>query len=104
MDRNKEFEVVISERAAEMLVTHVRFLAEVSPQSSDDLRKKIIDSSKSLQHFPERNPYLSDPLLPANKYRKMTINKRYLLIYQVVDRTVYVDYIVDCRQDYRWLL
>lgn len=30
MDRNKEFEVVISERATEMLVTHVRFLAEVS--------------------------------------------------------------------------
>ncbi|MCG2788520.1 MAG: type II toxin-antitoxin system RelE/ParE family toxin, partial [Actinomycetia bacterium] len=36
--------------------------------------------------------------------RKMLICKRYLLIYQIKGNIVYVDYIVDCRQDYEWLL
>ena len=32
------------------------------------------------------------------------VTKRYLLIYQIKDNTVYVDYVPDCRQDYKWLL
>jgi hypothetical protein len=32
------------------------------------------------------------------------MGKRYLLIYQIKGDTVYVDYVVDCRQDYGWLL
>jgi hypothetical protein len=42
-------------------------------------------------------------MLPANKYRKLLVDKRYLLIYQIKDGTVYIDYILDCRQDYGWL-
>lgn len=30
--------------------------------------------------------------------------KRYLLIFQIQEDIVYVDYVVDCRQDYAWLL
>lgn len=30
--------------------------------------------------------------------------KRYLLIFQIREDIVYVDYVVDCRQDYAWLL
>ena len=47
---------------------------------------------------------LSDPYIPAGKYRKLLMGKRYLLIYQIKEDTVYVDYVVDCRQDYGWLL
>ena len=32
------------------------------------------------------------------------IEKRYMLIFQIVDNTVYADYVVDCRQDYGWLI
>lgn len=28
----------------------------------------------------------------------------YSMIFQIIDTTVYIDYIVDCRQDYTWLL
>lgn len=104
MDKIDRFEVIISENAAEMLVTHTRFMAEVNHQAADNLRKTIVEAAKSLQHFPERNPYISDPSLTANKYRKMIVNKQYLLLYQVQDKVVYIDYVVDCRQDYRWLL
>ena len=42
--------------------------------------------------------------VPKNKYHKMFIEKWYLVLYQIQDDTVYVDYILDCRQDYSWLV
>lgn len=101
---DKRYHVIISERAGEMLVQHARFLAQASVQAADNLRIDIVEAAKSLQEFPERGSWLTDPLLPANKYRKILVDKRYLLIYQVKDDTVYIDYIVDCRQDYAWLV
>jgi plasmid stabilization system protein ParE len=101
---DKHYHVVISERAGEMLVQHARFLAQVSTQAADKLRIDIVEAVKSLQEFPERGSWLVDPLLPANRYRKLLVDKRYLLIYQIKDDTVYIDYLVDCRQNYVWLI
>ncbi len=100
----KRYHVIISERAGDMMMQHIRFLAKVSPQAADRLRRDFVEAAESLQEFPERGSWLSDPLLQANKYRKLLVDKRYMLIYQIKDNTVYIDYIVDCRQDYRWLL
>ncbi len=94
---NKEHEVIISDKAAEMLVSHVHFLAGVNPQASDVLREKVTQAAMSLTYFPERNPFISNPLFIANKYRKMIIDKRYILVYQIVSQTVYVEYVLDCR-------
>jgi hypothetical protein len=54
--------------------------------------------------MPERCPFLDEDFVPRGKYHKIFVEKRYLILYQIKDRTVYVDYIVDCRQDYCWLL
>ncbi|MEW6065492.1 plasmid stabilization protein [Desulforamulus profundi] len=101
---DKRYHVIISERAGEMLVQHARFLAQVSTQAADKLRIDVVEAAKSLQEFPERGSWLADPVLPASKYRKLLVDKRYLLIYQIKDDTVYIDYMVDCRQDYVWLI
>ncbi|MDR3565560.1 MAG: type II toxin-antitoxin system RelE/ParE family toxin [Negativicutes bacterium] len=100
----KRYQVVISERAGEMLVQHTRFLTQVSSQAADKLRMDIIEAAKSLQEFPERGSWLVDPALPANEYRKLLVDKRYLLIYKIKDDKVYIDYVVDCRQEYSWLI
>lgn len=100
----KRYQVIISERAGEMLVQHARFLAQVSAQAADKLRIDIVEAAKSLQEFPERGSGLVDPLMPANKYRKLLVDKRYLLIYQIKDDTVYIEYMVDCHQNYIWLI
>lgn len=42
--------------------------------------------------------------ITQNKYHKMFIEKWYLVLYQIKDDTVYVDYILDCRKDYSWLV
>lgn len=101
---NKKYIVIVSEKASEMLVSHARFLARVSEQAAQNLIEEFKASAKSLEGLPERNPRLDFPAIPANKYRKLLLGKRYLLIYQIKNDVVYVDYIVDCRQDYEWLL
>lgn len=98
------YKVIISDDAAQMLVSHSRFLAQVSETAAVQLIAEFNEKAKSLEEFPKRNPWLSDPLVPASKYRKLLMAKRYLLIYQVKGHTVYIDAVVDCRQDYGWLL
>ena len=101
---NRKYIVIISERASEMLVSHTRFLAQVSEQAAQNLIEQFKVSAKSLEDLPEQNPRLDVPAMPINKYRKLLPGKQYLLIYQIKGNVVYVDYIVDCRQDYEWLL
>jgi plasmid stabilization system protein ParE len=101
---HKEYQVVISDEAAEMLVSHSRFLAKVIESAALQLMAEFESKVKSLAEFPERNPWLSDPPVPAGKYRKLLMAKRYLLVYQVKGNAVYIDAVVDCRQDYGWLL
>jgi plasmid stabilization system protein ParE len=101
---NKIYQVIISEEAARMLASHARFLAQVSETAALSLIAEFDEKAKLLKQFPERNPRLSDPLIPTGKYRKLLIAKRYLLIYLVKGDKVYVDAVVDCRQDYGWLL
>lgn len=103
-NEDRKYKVIISDKAADMLIEHIRFLAEVSTEAAENLQDKIITSSKSLQHFPKRNPWITDPVLALYKYRKMVVDKRYMLIYQIKDEIVFVDYILDCRRHYRWLL
>ncbi len=102
--KNELYKVVISDDASRMLVSHSRFLAQVSEVAALHLIEEFGIKAKSLEKYPERNPWLSDPMIPPGKYRKLLMAKRYLMVYQVKDKTVYVDAVVDCRQDYGWLL
>ena len=54
--------------------------------------------------MPQRCPWLKGEYIPRNVYRFILFEKRYMLIFQIVDHTVYADYVVDCWQDYGWLL
>lgn len=103
-NENNRYTVIISEKAAELLLIHVRFIANVSEDAAQKLIVDFNHSARSLETTPERNPWLSDPTLPINKYRKMVFSKRYLIIYQIKEVRVYIDFVLDCRQDFRWLL
>jgi len=91
---DKRYTVIISDEAAQMLVSHSRFLAQVSETAALRLINEFVEKARSLEIFPERNPWLADPLIPAGKYRKLLIAKRYLLIYQIKGQTVHVDAVV----------
>lgn len=104
MDNNEVFSVVISEKSKKMLVSHTAFLAKVSPSAAEKLVSDFQQTALSLQHLPNRCPWLSGANSPMYRYRYILFDKRYMLIYQIIGKTVYIDYCIDCRQDYSWLI
>ena len=101
---NDFYSVIISEKAKKMLVSHAAFLAKVSPDAATKLIDDFQTTASSLQNMPGRCPWFSGAYIPKHQYRYIVFGKRYMLIYQIIDKNVYVDYCIDCRQDYDWLL
>lgn len=104
MGKNQVYRVIVSDKAKRMLGTHIRFLAQVNKQAAQEKKKEIIVALRSLSRMPQRFPFFESPYIVPNKYHKMFIETWYLVLYQIKDETVYVDYILDCRKDYHWLL
>ncbi|MDR0361256.1 MAG: type II toxin-antitoxin system RelE/ParE family toxin [Planctomycetota bacterium] len=104
MAETPKYNVVVSERARQMLGMHIRFLAQVSPPAARKAKTAIIKAIRSLAVMPGRYPFFNEEYIPPNKYHRMFVEKWYLILYQVRDDTVFVEYIVDCRQDYGWLV
>ena len=74
----KVYDVEIRSRAMQMLVEQAAFLAEFNDEAAERLVQMFEESAASLSQFPKRAPELND--------------------------AVFVDFIVDCRQDYQWLI
>ena len=103
MDDIVYYNVVISDAALAMLDSHVEFLARAGKQAATDLMDATLDDIASLSQFPERFPLFESTFIPDGSYRKMLSAKRYLILYEINENDVYVDYIVGYRQDYEWL-
>ncbi len=99
-----KYKIIVSERSIRMLSEHLRFIANKNQAASKKIKNKLMDSLKSLEKMPARYPFFEADYIPPNMYHRMFVQKWYLVLYQIKDRVVYVDYIVDCRQDYQWLL
>lgn len=104
MDQPNKYRVIVSARAAQMLVSHAAFLAQVSPAAAERLTSEFEKAANSLSQMPQRCPWLRGDYIPKHTYRYLLFEKRYMILFQIVDDTVYADYVVDCRQDYSWLL
>lgn len=98
-----KYNVIISDTAKRQLATHISFVANVNKKAAKETKERIIKAFRSLADMPERYPFLNEELIPKNKYHKMFVENWYLVLYQIKDNTVYIDYIIDCRQDYDWL-
>lgn len=96
--------MIISDRAKEMLGMHIRFLGQVNKPAGRKLKERFVSEIRSLQEMPQRYPFFNETYIPANKYHKLYVENWYLVLYQIKDNAVFVDWIVDCRQDYQWLI
>ena len=104
MGNQSKYIVIVSERAAQMLVSHAAFLAQVSPEAAEKRTVEFKKTANSLEIMPQRCPWLSGEYIPNKTYRFIMFEKIYMIIFQIIDDTVYADYVVDCRQDYGWLI
>ena len=103
MADSKKYKVIVSDRTKRMLGTHIRFMAQVNKQTAAK-KKEIMTAMRSLSQMPQRFPFFEELYITPNKYHKMFIEKWYLVLYQIQDDTVDVEYILDCRKDYSWLV
>ena len=99
-----KYKVIISDRARESFALHLRFLVQASKSAAVKLKHRFLQEIRSLEEMPQRYPFFNEDYIPVNKYHKLFVENWYLVLYQIRDDTVYVDWIVDCRQDYSWLL
>lgn len=104
MAENKKYRVIVSDRAKRMLGTHMRFMAQVSKEAAAAKKKELMTAMRSLSQMPQRFPFFEEIYITPNKYHKMFVEKWFLVLYQIQDDVVYVEYILDCRSDYSWLI
>lgn len=92
------YKIIIAPQVNDRMAEHFEFLARVSENAAERLLDTLMDDIRSLSHMPMRNPVYARPYVPPLKYRYMISGKRYRTVYQVVEDTVFVDDIQDCRQ------
>ncbi len=86
-----KYQVIVSDRAAQMLERHIRFLAQVSKDAARRTKNEIMSEIHALEHMPLRWSFFDEPYIPACKYHKLPVAGRYLVLYQVRDNQVEVD-------------
>lgn len=104
MPEHETYRVVISKRAAQQLVEHAAFIARLDEKLAHKLVSDFRQAAESLERFPFRNPVMRSDVFAVEKYRKLIFDKYHILLYQIKGQVVYVEYVIDGRQDYQWLL
>ena len=85
-----KYTVIVSRRADEMLIRHARFLAQVRVTAAKRMTaefEKVLDTLETGYD------------LPDGVYRKALFSKWYKAVFSVAEDTVYLDAVLDCRQD-----
>lgn len=92
----KVYQVIIASGANDRMYDHFEFLARVSVNAANKLLDELLKEIRNLQTNPFRYPMYNRPYLQAGKYRYILLNKRYRIVYQIIDNQVFVDEIQDC--------
>lgn len=99
-----KYTVIVSDKAKKQLAQHIKFIANVDKKSALKTKGRLVSAFRSLSEMPQRYPFFEEDFIPRNKYHKMFVENWYLVLYQIRDNTVFVDYVLDCRQEYEWLV
>ena len=59
MEQQNKYRVIVSERATQMLVSHVAFLAQDSSEAAERLTAEFEKTANSLERIPQRCPCLT---------------------------------------------
>lgn len=59
MEQQNKYRVIVSKQAAQMLVSHAAFLAQVSPSAVERLTVEFQKTAKSLELMPQCCPWLT---------------------------------------------
>lgn len=99
---HKKYNIILARRADRMLISHTDFLAQVSPSAA----RRLLGSFRKIMNLLADNPFqfpiadaLDVPNIPPETYRKCLFDGRYKALFLVEDDNVYIDAVIDCRQE-----
>ncbi|MDR0596434.1 MAG: type II toxin-antitoxin system RelE/ParE family toxin [Clostridiales Family XIII bacterium] len=97
-----KYSVIFADRASQMMVSHSGFLARVNPAAARRLLSEFRSATDRIAAQPLAYPYADDIDacgIPPATYRKCLIAGRYKALFTVENQTVYIDAVIDCRQE-----
>lgn len=94
-----KYTVIVSKRADAMLIRHARFLANVSVPAAKSLVKEFEKTVAALEDNPFQFPLETEYDLPPEVFRKALFCKRYKALFSVEGNSVFLDAVLDCRQE-----
>lgn len=94
-----KYTIYFGSRVDAMLVRHVAFLARVSVPAAKRLRNEFARVLREIEENPYQFPVDTDLNLPEGIYRKALFARRYKALFSVVENKIFLDAVVDCRQD-----
>lgn len=92
------YKVIVSKHVAEHLLEHVSFISNVSLIAARDFISEYEVILKRL----ENNPYefqVDTSFDNTDEYRRAIFAKWYKCLFVIKESTVYIDSVVDCRED-----
>lgn len=97
-----EYKVYYTNKSRKMLNSHISFLSRVSLNASTKLKCTFEEYINTLKVFPKIGSKVDFNGKLPSKYRKMVISKRYILIYIVSQNYIYIETILDSRQNNKY--
>jgi len=99
-----KYNLIISNKANILIKQHISFVGNVSKDAAKKLNKEFKDAIKNIASAPTSYQLFDGKFVPYSKYRKYVISKRYIVIYQIKEETIYIEYVIDTRTDYSFLI
>lgn len=92
------YNIIISNEFINMLYSSLSPLLYISPTYVHSIHKKILYRLKLLTRFPDMFSIFE---IPINNiyYKKVVIEKRYLVIYSINFNIIYIHYFIDARRN-----
>ncbi len=98
----QKYNVILAHCADKMLLSHTDFLARISVNAARGLIKDFKKVAEILADNPFQFPFADEldvPGISIETYRKCIFAGRYKALYIVDGNHVYIDAIIDCRQE-----
>jgi plasmid stabilization system protein ParE len=95
----RKYNVYVAPAAGDKMYAHIRFLGQASVSAAERLYDTLCAAIDELEYNPYGYP-LYTPQIPmsASLHYKLC-KKRYRFVFEIIDDTVYIYDIQDCRQD-----
>ncbi len=100
----KSFEIRYTNQSLNELKSIIYNLALYSPAKAKQCKEIFQTAMIHVSTYPDMAPYLEGDYIPKNRYHKLLLKNNYMVIYQIIEQTIWIEHIFSCKQDYQWLV